>query len=165
MRWLVFGLWCVAACGDDYLGRDVRVLYAPESDRALLTVTGPIVTSRFPDSVAASTRTDASVFVIDLTVGAVSFRQFVPIVATYDEPSLTVTGPFAEPACRAGRYAFAMLDNVRDAAADARIGRTGDFDRAFEGSTEFGDLRAALVQVGVELASVAGATYFSVSCP
>ncbi len=164
MRWVVLGLMLVAACGDDYLGRDVRVLYAPESESALLTVTGPIVTSRFPDSVAATSRTDASVFVIDLTDEALSYRQFLPIVLTYDEPSLTVSGSFADPTCRPGEYAFVMLDNVRDA-GDSRIGRSGDFDRAFEGAGPFGELRVSLVQVGVELASVAGATHFAVSCP
>ncbi|HSI05809.1 MAG: hypothetical protein ACAI38_14115 [Myxococcota bacterium] len=164
MRWLLLGLMLVAACGDDYLRREVRVLYAPESATALLTLTGPIVTSRFPDSEAASTRTDASVFVIDLTDTALSYRQFIPIVATYDEPSLTVTGPIASVPCRAGEYAFVILDNVRDA-EDSRIGRSGEFDRAFEGDGPFGELRASLVQVGVELASVAGATHFAVSCP
>ena len=165
MRWVVVGLILVAACGDDYLGRDVRVLYAPESATALLTLTGPIVTSRFPDTVAASSRPDASVFVTDLTDTALSYRQFLPIMATYAEPSLTVTGPFAEATCRAGEYAFVILDNVRDAEAEARIGRAGDFDRAFEGDGPFGELRASLVQAGVELASVAGATLFSASCP
>jgi hypothetical protein len=153
-----------AACDDGYLGRDVQVVYAPESAEAVLEVTGPIVTSRFPESVAASSRSDASVFVIDLTDTALSFRQFLPIVATYDDPSLTVRGPFADATCRAGAYAFVILDNVRDAAADARIGRLLDFDRAFEGDG-FGALRAGLVQAGVELASVAGATHFAVSCP
>jgi hypothetical protein len=86
-------------------------------------------------------------------------------VATYDEASLTVTGPFADTMCRAGAYAFVILDNVRDASGGARIGRSGDFDRAFEGDGPFGELRAGLVQAGVELASVAGATQFAVSCP
>ena len=104
-------------------------------------------------------------FVIDLTDSALSYRQFIPIVATYDEPSLTVSGPFADATCRAGDYAFVILDNVRDAASDARIGRSGAFDRAFEGNGPFGELRASLVQAGVELASVAGATLFPVSCP
>ena len=164
MRWAVLGLMLVAACGDDYLRRDVRVLYAPESESAQLTMTGPIVTSRFPDSVAASSRTDASLFVIDLTDTALSYRQFLPIVPTYDEASLTVSGPFADAACRAGEYAFVILDNVRDT-TDSRIGRSGEFDRAFEGDGPFGELRVSLVQVGVELASVAGATQFAVSCP
>ena len=39
MRWLTLGLMVVAACGDDYLGRDVRVVFAPWSDQAVLAVT------------------------------------------------------------------------------------------------------------------------------
>ena len=118
-----------------------------------------------PETVEASSRTDSSVFVIDLTDDALTYRQFLPIVATYDEPTLTVHGPFADPTCRAGEYAFVILDNVRDAAADARIGRSGAFDKAFEGDGPFAEVRLALVENGVELASVAGATIFAVSCP
>ena len=165
MRWGPLLLVCVTACGYDYLGRDVQVVYEPQSDAAVLSLTGPIVTSRFPETVEASSRTDSSVFVIDLTDDALTYRQFLPIVATYDEPTLTVHGPFADPTCRAGEYAFVILDNVRDAAADARIGRSGAFDKAFEGDGPFAEVRLALVENGVELASVAGATIFAVSCP
>lgn len=163
MRYLLVLALGLTACGYDYLGRDVQVVYAPQSDAAVLTMTGPIVTSRFPETVAESSRSDASVFVMDVTDGALTHGQFVGIVATYDETTLTVRGPFAAAAC--GDFAFVILDNVRDAAADARIGRAVEFDNAFEGKGPFGELRNALVNRGVELASVAGATLFSVPCP
>lgn len=165
MRWSALLLFCMTACGYDYLGRDVQVVYEPQSEGAVLSVTGPIVTSRFPETAEASSRNDSSVFVIDLTDDALTYRQFLPIVATYDEAALTVRGPFADATCRAGEYAFAILDNVRDAAADARIGRSTEFDRAFESDTTFAELRLALVENSVELAAVAGATIFTVSCP
>lgn len=165
---ILIGLVCAASgCGDGYLDRDVQVVYQPESVAAELSLTGAIVTDRFPDSPQASTRTDAQVFVIDLTPSTLGFRQLVAVNAAYDDTSRVVSAPFAAAPCGERSLAFAILDSVRDT-HDGPIGRARAFNDAFENGDTFGALRAALVSIGVELASVAGATLFTssgTSCP
>jgi hypothetical protein len=158
-----FGLVCaVVGCADGYLDRDVQVVYQPESGAAVLSLTGSITTDRFPESPEASTHTDAQLFVIDLDESTLALRQLVGINASYDDAELLVRGPFATGRCVELRFGFVILDGVRDT-NDSPIGRTRAFDDAFESSDTFGPLRAALVSIGVELASVAGATLFTSS--
>jgi hypothetical protein len=161
---LSIGVVAAVGCGDGYLDREVQVVYTPETAAAELSLTGPIVTERFPETVGASTHNDAQVFVLDLTERAPSFRQLVGTSAVYDPASLTVSAPFAAMPCGERRFAFVILDGVRDT-SEAPIGRSRAFHEDFEEGSTFGALRAALASIGIELANVAGASLFPSSAP
>ena len=170
VRFVIIASLACAACGDPWIKRDTQVGYAPTSDTPVLAVTAPIVTDRFPETVAETTHNDCATLVIDLTPDAITYRQFIGIDVVYDEDALTVTASFAEPPCRDAQFAYFLTDTIRDSHQN-RIGRTRTFDNAFELRSDdethgiFGPLRAALVDAGVELGTVAGATLFeTTSC-
>ncbi len=166
---IIASLVCVA-CGDPWIKRATQVDYAPTSDTPVLAVTAPIVTDRFPTTVDETTHNDCATLVIDLTPDAITYRQFIGINVVYDQDALTVSASFAQPQCRDAQFAYLVTDTIRDAQQN-RIGRAREFDNAFELRSDddthgaFGPLRAALVDAGVELGTVAGATLFeTTSC-